>query len=64
MEDVVIVAACRTAVGDFGGALKDVSPTELGATVVRAVLDRSGVPAADVEHVVFGHVINLSLIHI
>src|SRR5690606_8772582 len=58
MEDVVIVAACRTAVGDFGGALKDVSPTELGATVVRAVLDRSGVPAADVEHVVFGHVIN------
>ena len=58
MEDVVVVAACRTAVGDFGGALKDVPPTELGATVVRAVLDRSGVPAADVGHVVFGHVIN------
>jgi len=58
MEEVVVVAACRTAVGDFGGGLKDVPPTELGATVVRAVLERSGVSAADVGHVVFGHVIN------
>ncbi len=58
MEDVVVVAACRTAVGGFGGALKDVAPTELGATVVRAVLDRSGVAPADVNHVVFGQVIN------
>ena len=58
MEDVVVVAASRTAVGGFGGALKDVPPTELGATVVRAVLDRSGVPAADVEHVVFGQVVS------
>lgn len=58
MEEVVVVAACRTAVGDFGGALKDVPPTELGATVVRAVLERGGVPAADVGQVVFGHVIN------
>ncbi len=58
MHDVVIVQACRTAVGDFGGGLKDVSPCELGATVVRAVLERGQVPAADVGHVVFGHVIN------
>lgn len=58
MEDVVIVAACRTAVGDFGGSLKDVPPTELAATVVRSVLERAGVTPADVEHVVFGHVIN------
>lgn len=58
MEDVVVVGACRTAVGDFGGALKDVPPTELGATVLRAVLDRSGVAPGDVGHVVFGHVIN------
>ncbi len=58
MEDVVIVAACRTAVGDFGGSLKDVPPTELGATVLRAVLDRSGVSPSDVGHVVFGQVIN------
>lgn len=58
MEEVVIVAACRTAIGDFGGGLKDVPLTELGATVVRAVLDRSGVPAADVDHVVFGNVVS------
>lgn len=58
MEEVVVVAACRTAIGDFGGSLKDVPPTELGATVVRAVLERAGVAPADVEHVVFGHVIN------
>lgn len=58
MEDVVVVGACRTAVGDFGGALKDVPPTELGTMVLRAVLDRSGVAASDVGHVVFGHVIN------
>lgn len=58
MEDVVVVGACRTAIGDFGGGLKDVSPCELGATVVRAVLDRSNVAGTDVGHVVFGHVIN------
>jgi acetyl-CoA C-acetyltransferase len=58
MQDIVIVGACRTAVGDFGGGLKDVPPCELGETVVRAVLERTGVPAADVGHVVFGHVIN------
>lgn len=58
MEDVVVVGACRTAIGDFGGGLKDVAPCDLGATVVRAVLERSHVAAADVGHVVFGHVIN------
>ncbi|MCC2595493.1 acetyl-CoA C-acyltransferase family protein [Pusillimonas sp. MFBS29] len=58
MEDVVVVGACRTAIGDFGGGLKDVAPCELGATVIRAVLDRSNVPAADVGHVVMGNVIN------
>ena len=58
MQDIVIVGACRTAVGDFGGGLKDVPPCELGEIVVRAVLERTGVPTADVGHVVFGHVIN------
>lgn len=58
MEDVFVVGACRTAIGDFGGGLKDVPPSDLGATVLRAVLDRSNVSAADVGHVVFGHVIN------
>jgi acetyl-CoA C-acetyltransferase len=48
MKEVVVVQACRTAIGDFGGGLKNVSPIEMGATVLRAVLDRSGVSAADV----------------
>ncbi|WP_368641674.1 acetyl-CoA C-acyltransferase family protein [Castellaniella ginsengisoli] len=58
MQDIVIVEACRTAVGDFGGGLKDTAPCELGALVVRSVLERAGVAAAEVGHVVFGHVIN------
>ncbi|HWK70428.1 MAG TPA: acetyl-CoA C-acyltransferase family protein [Burkholderiaceae bacterium] len=58
MEDIFVVGASRTAVGDFGGALKDVPPCDLGSLVLRAVLDRSNVSPADVGHVVFGHVIN------
>src|SRR3546814_9518001 len=58
LEDVLVVGACRTAVGDFGGGLKNVPPCDLGALVLRSVLDRSNVSPADVEHVVFGHVIN------
>ncbi|MGO3132698.1 MAG: acetyl-CoA C-acyltransferase family protein [Alcaligenes sp.] len=57
MKEVVVVQACRTAIGDFGGGLKSVSPIEMGATVLRAVLGRSGVSAADVQHVVMGQVI-------
>lgn len=58
MQEVFIVGACRTAIGDFGGGLKDVPPCDLGATVMRAVLDRSNVSPTDVGHVVVGHVIN------
>ncbi|MBV6272044.1 acetyl-CoA C-acyltransferase family protein [Alcaligenaceae bacterium CGII-47] len=58
MQEVVVVGACRTAIGDFGGGLKDVAPCELGATVLRSVIERVGVPAAEIGHVVFGHVIN------
>jgi len=58
MQEVVVVGACRTAVGDFGGGLKDIAPCDLGAAVLREALNRSGVDGADVGHVVFGHVIN------
>jgi len=58
MEEVVVVGACRTAIGDFGGGLKDVPPCDLAATVLKAVLERANVAPADVGHVVFGHVIN------
>ena len=57
-REVVIVSAVRTAIGTFGGSLKDVPPTELGATVVRESLARASVEGKDVGHVVFGHVVN------
>ena len=57
-RDVVIVSGVRTAIGTFGGSLKDTPPTELGALVVRESLSRAGVEGKDVGHVVFGHVVN------
>lgn len=56
-REVVVVGGVRTAIGKFGGSLKDVPPTELGAIVVRELLARSHVEATDVGHVVFGNVI-------
>ena len=57
-RDVVVVAAARTAIGTFGGSLKDSPPTALGALVVKETLARAGVDGKDVGHVVFGHVVN------
>ncbi|AOI68648.1 acetyl-CoA acetyltransferase [Burkholderia ubonensis] len=57
-KEVVVVSGVRTAIGDFGGSLKDFAPTELGAKVVREVLSRANVPGDAVGHVVFGHVVN------
>ena len=57
-REVVVVSAVRTAIGTFGGSLKDIPPTELGAQVVRESLKRAGVSGDDVGHVVFGHVVN------
>ena len=56
--DVYVVSAVRTAIGTFGGSLKDTPPTALGALVVRESLARSQLQGADVGHVVFGHVVN------
>ncbi len=57
MEDTVIVAAGRSAVGSFRGALAQVSAVELGAQVVRAVLERAGVDGAQVDEVILGQVL-------
>jgi acetyl-CoA C-acetyltransferase len=57
-RDVVVLSAVRTAIGRYGGSLRDHPPTELAATVVREAVKRSGVGASDVGHVVFGHVIH------
>ncbi|WDD90817.1 acetyl-CoA C-acyltransferase family protein [Burkholderia sp. FERM BP-3421] len=56
-KEVVVVGGVRTAIGKFGGSLKDFAPTELGALVVREVLARTGVKGEDVGHVVFGNVL-------
>jgi len=58
MREVVVVSGVRTAIGTFGGSLKDVPPTQLGATVVAEALKRASVKGDEVGHVVFGHVIN------
>jgi acetyl-CoA C-acetyltransferase len=49
MEQAVIVAAARTAVGKFGGSLAAVSAPELGATAIRAVIARAGIDPASMK---------------
>ena len=56
--EVVVLSGVRTAIGDFGGGLKDKPPTELGAAVVREAVKRAGIEPAAVGHVVFGNVIH------
>lgn len=57
-REVVVVSGVRTAIGTFGGSLKDTPTTELGALVVREALARAQVEGKEVGHVVFGHVVN------
>ena len=57
-REVVIVNGARTAIGDYGGSLKDIPPTELGARVVREAVARSGVDPAQIGQCVFGNVIH------
>lgn len=57
-REVVIVSGVRTAIGTYGGSLKDIAPTELAAQVVREALKRASTDGHDVGHVVFGHVVN------
>jgi acetyl-CoA C-acetyltransferase len=56
-RDVLVVSGARTAIGDFGGSLKDFRPTQLGAIVVREAVGRAGVDPKDVGMVVFGNCI-------
>ena len=52
MKDVVIVGAARTAIGTFGGSLKDVPARTLGAIVIKEALNRAGVKPEQVEEVI------------
>jgi len=58
---VVIASAVRTPIGSFGGALKDVSAVDLGATVIREALSRAGVPADQVDEVIMGNILQAGL---
>ncbi|HXF65078.1 MAG TPA: acetyl-CoA C-acyltransferase family protein [Burkholderiales bacterium] len=57
-REVVVLSGVRTAIGDYGGALKDVAPTELAAQVVREAVRRSGLDAKEVGACVIGNVIH------
>ena len=57
-REVVVVSGVRTAIGDYGGALKDLAPTELAAQVIREAVKRAGLEAKQVGQLVFGNVIH------
>src|SRR5829696_2600904 len=57
MDDAVILSACRTPIGSFGGVLKDLSAADLGAIVIREAIVRAGIDAADIGDVVMGCVL-------
>lgn len=57
MKEVVIASAVRTPVGSFGGALKDVTPMDLGALVIREAVERAGIKPEQVDEVIMGCVL-------
>lgn len=57
MQDVVIVAATRTAIGSFQGSLANVSAVDLGAAVIRQLLEQTGLDGAQVDEVIMGQVL-------
>ncbi len=61
MKEVVIVSAARTAIGSFGGTLKDVPARKLGAICIKEALDRAGLKPEQVEEVIMGCVLQGSL---
>ncbi|MDT8715592.1 acetyl-CoA C-acetyltransferase [Clostridium sp. 19966] len=61
MKEVVIVSAVRTALGSFGGGLKDVSAVDLGALVIKEAVNRAGIKPELVDEVVMGNVLQAGL---
>ena len=57
MKKIVIASACRTAIGKFGGTLKDVPAADLGSIVIKEAIARAGISAEQVDHVYMGCVI-------
>lgn len=60
-NDVVIVSALRTPIGQFGGSLKDVSAVQLGSHVIRAVIDQVGICGDQIDEVIMGNVLQAGL---
>jgi acetyl-CoA C-acetyltransferase len=60
-DDIVIVSAARTAIGVFGGALADIPASELGATVIRALLERTGLAPEQIDEVILGQVLTAGM---
>ena len=61
MSEIVIASAKRTAIGSFGGTLKDISAVDLGSTVIKAALKDAGVKGEDVDEVIMGNVLQAGL---
>jgi len=61
MEKVYIASACRTAIGKYGGALKDISVVKLGETVLKEAIDRSDVSVDDIDEVIMGNVLQAGM---
>jgi acetyl-CoA C-acetyltransferase len=61
MKDVVIISAVRTPIGRFQGALKSVSATQLGAAVVKAAVERSGLEPQQIDEAIVGNVVSAGL---
>jgi acetyl-CoA C-acetyltransferase len=61
MKEVYIVSAVRTPMGSFGGALKDISATRLGAVAIKAAVERAGIKPEDVQEVLMGSVLQANL---
>src|SRR5258707_6982511 len=57
-KEVVILSGVRTAIGDYGGSLKDIAPSELAARVVKEAVSRAKIDPKDVGQCVFGNVIH------
>src|SRR3982750_4533975 len=60
MNEVFVLGGARTPMAEYAGKLKDISALELGAIAARAALERTNVKPADVDHVVFGNVLQTS----
>ena len=58
VREVVVVSGVRTAIGDYGGSLKEIPPTDLAAKCIKEALSRANIESKDVGHVVFGNVIH------